>query len=150
MEPVFQKCKKHNEFFKILPLDWHDTIISNWESYEQSGVIYVLKDNKKIIAGGIVFSENPPKPTPLELKHTHLFKQGYLYLGFIFVLEEYRQKKLASKWLLEVKNSYKKPKFWLSIEDYSLHSFYQKNGFKIIAEDSKAKDPEWLLVFDNT
>ena len=78
-----------------------------------------------------------------------IFKQGYLYLGFIFVLEEYRQKKLASKWLLEVKNSYKKPKFWLSIEDYSLHSFYQKNGFKIIAEDSKAKDPEWLLVFDN-
>ncbi|MDD7886066.1 GNAT family N-acetyltransferase [Flavivirga sp. 57AJ16] len=146
VETTFKKCKKSALFFSILPLEWQDIIIPQWEHYKDASIIYVLKENKKVIAGGIVFSKTPPNATLLELEYDYLFEYGYRYLGFIFVLPEYRNKKLASKWLEALKSLDKTQKFWLTIEEYALKSFYEKNEFKIIDESTSSKYKEWVLV----
>lgn len=142
----FKKIRTPNLFFKILPSDWQDIIIPQWSNYQESSTIYVIEHHKAVIAGGIVFSKTPPNATLLELDHSHLFDKGYLYLGFIFVLPEYRNKSIASKWLQALKDQHSDQKFWLTIEDFGLKFFYEKNGFKFMDQTINAGVDEWVLI----
>ena len=68
----------------------------------------------------------------IKMKQKNGSNKGYLYVGFIFVIEERRQQNLGSIWLDNLKKMYPNQKFWLTIEDLKLDTFYVKNGFKRI------------------
>lgn len=127
---VFKEITQYSQFFNILPLDWQETILPFWEIYKDSTKCYLLLENEKPIAGGLVFYKCPPDMLYAEEEANVWFNKGYLYLGFIYVLEERRGQNLGSFWLSKLKDKFPQQKYWLTIEDLGLHSFYAKNGFR--------------------
>ena len=109
--------------------------------------IFIFKENEELIAGGIVFSEKINEMTPFENSFEYLFKEGYLYLGYIWVVEQHRNKKLASKWLSYLKIQNPLQNYWLTIEEEELKHFYEKNDFKLIAESEDTDSKEWILTY---
>lgn len=137
-----------NEFFKILPPDWQEIIIGNWQKYANTAQVLVLKQHNKIVAGGIVFLNSHPGETAIETAYYKKLYPQYKYLGFIWVPVEERNKNFASKWLSCLKEANRKQNYWLTIEEESLKYFYQKNGFKLIEnENNSAFENEWILVY---
>jgi len=124
---------KAHLFFKMLPSDWKDTIVPFWNDLKSTTQLFVLIENETIIAGGLVFSKCPPDLMYYENEANIWFEKGYLYLGFIFVDEQQRNRSLGSLWLDNIKKQYSKTGFWLAIEDENLHKFYDKNGFEKVA-----------------
>ena len=100
---TFEVCTDYLEFFKILPNDWQENVAPVWESIKETTRGYLLLDNDKIIAGGLVFSKCPPDMLYAENEVDLWFNKGYLYLGFIYVIEERRQQNLGSIWLDNLK-----------------------------------------------
>ncbi len=137
------------QFFNILPQDWQVLIVPYWDSYKDSAKIYVLKEGDEVVAGGLVFSKSLPDMSDFERSVQHLFKEGYLYIGFIWVPEHKRNQQLASQWLTLLKNQDPNQKYWLTIEEAWLKHFYEKNGFKLIKESNYAADKEWLYTYSN-
>ncbi|MFP5471539.1 MAG: GNAT family N-acetyltransferase [Bacteroidia bacterium] len=132
-------------FFSILPKDWQKEIIPHWSNYTSTAKIYVLKQHNKILGGGIVFSTvSPDTMAYKELAQTY-FDKGYLYLAFIYVDEKLRGKNLGSIWLQNSLKTYPNQKFWLTIEDISLKSFYEKNGFELTQKISLPDWDEWVI-----
>lgn len=129
---VFKETKQFHQFFDMLPLDWQEGILPFWETYKSNTTCYLLLEDEVPLAGGLVFSKCPPDMMYAKKKAGVWFKKGYLYLGFIYVLEEKRGQNLGSIWLSNLKKMFPKQKFWLTIEDMGLHGFYTKNGFKRI------------------
>lgn len=125
----FKEIENPHIFFNILPVDWQESIVPYWDVYKSSTKCFALFDNDKLIAGGLVFSECPPDMLYAKEEADYWFLKGYLYLGFIYVLEEHRGENLGSVWLSSLKKMFPKQKFWLTIEDADLHGFYAKNGF---------------------
>lgn len=146
MEINFKKVKG-NQFFSILPEDWRSEIEPLWDKYKVDTGVYILKDNKKTIAGGLVFSTCSPDMLNREEEFQKWISQGYLYIGFLWVDEAYRGKSLGSMWLNELKNRNKHQKYWLTVEEESLVLFYQKNGFILVKELQKGENKEWLLTY---
>ena len=136
-----------NDFFSILPEDWRCLIAPYWEGYKANSTIYVLENHKEIVGGGIVFASASPDMTHFEKTQGKVyFDLGYLYIGFLWVIPEYRGRELGSKWLSLLKEQNKNQSYWLTIEEENLKAFYKKNGFECVAEsDSTTK--EWLLVY---
>lgn len=130
-----------HSFFKMLPIDWQETIVPFWEALKASTKIYVLIDNDALVAGGLVFSKCPPDMLYYEKEANVWFKKGYFYLGFIYVDETKRNQNFGSIWLDKVKELYHNNGFWLAIEDEKLHKFYTRNQFERIAT---IKTPESL------
>ncbi|MGE5943096.1 MAG: GNAT family N-acetyltransferase [Flavobacteriales bacterium] len=145
---VFKETTSFNDFFNMLPIDWQETILPFWDTYKNTTKCYVLQENDTPIAGGLVFSECPPDMLYAKEEANILFKNGYLYLGFIYVLEEKRGQKLGSIWLSNLKNINSKQKYWLTIEDLGLHGFYIKNGFTKIKTLNNNGQEEALYCFD--
>ncbi len=137
------------QFFNILPQDWQVLIVPYWDSYKDYAKIYVLKEGDEVVAGGLVFSKSLPDMSDFERSVQHLFKEGYLYIGFIWVPEHKRNLQLASQWLTLLKNQDPAQKYWLTIEEAWLKHFYEKNGFKLIKENNDAADKEWLYTYSN-
>lgn len=135
------------QFFNMLPEDWQVLIVPYWESYKDSAKIYVLKENEEVVAGGLVFSKSLPDMSNFERSLQHLFEEGYLYIGFIWVPLEKRNRNLASQWLTLLKSQNPTQKYWLTIEEEWLKHFYEKNGFKLIKESNDADNKEWLYVY---
>jgi len=135
------------QFFNMLPEDWQVLIVPYWESYKDDAKIYVLKENDEVVAGGLVFSKSLPDMSDFEKSLQYLFTEGYLYLGFIWVPLDKRNRQLASQWLTLLKNQDPTQKYWLTIEEPWLKHFYEKNGFKLIKESDDAGDKEWLYVY---
>ena len=135
------------QFFNMLPEDWQVLIVPYWESYKDVAKIYVLKENEEVVAGGLVFSKSLPDMSDFERAQQHFFKEGYLYIGFIWVPLDKRNKNLASQWLTLLKNLDPTQKYWLTIEEEWLKHFYEKNGFVLIEESDDAADKEWLYVY---
>ncbi len=135
------------QFFNMLPDDWQILIVPYWESYKDDAKIYVLKENEEVVAGGLVFSRSLPDMSDFEKSLQYLFSEGYLYLGFIWVPLDKRNRQLASQWLTLLKNQDPNQKYWLTIEEPWLKHFYEKNGFKLIKESDDAGDKEWLYVY---
>lgn len=133
------------QFFNILPADWQQLIVPYWNDYKDSTNIYILKEDDEVVAGGLVFSKSLPDMSIFEKSLQHLFSEGYLYIGFIWVATHKRNRQLASKWLSLLKSQ--NQKYWLTIEEESLKYFYEKNGFKLIKESNDKVDKEWLYTF---
>jgi GNAT superfamily N-acetyltransferase len=127
---IFQSCETIDSYFHILPLDWQETIVPFWKDLKTSTKAYVLLDDNQIIAGGLVFSQCPPDMLYARDEAEAWLNKGYLYVGFIYVIEEKRHQNLGSIWLDNLKKMFPKQKYWLTIEDLKLDTFYTKNGFK--------------------
>ena len=148
MEIEFNKiANSPAQFFNILPQDWQDIIVPQWDKFKNSSSIYVFKENEELIAGGIVFENGHPNRTSFEKKHQYLYTENYFYIGFVWVIPSKRNQQLASKWLSEIKKAAINQKFWLVIEEESLKYFYQKNDFKLIAESNAKNNKEWVLTY---
>ncbi|NKI27128.1 GNAT family N-acetyltransferase [Arenibacter sp. 6A1] len=136
------------EFFKIIPPDWQDIIIPIWDTYRENAKIYVLLDQGSIVAGGIVFEQDPPNMTDFELAEGKKYRDvSFQYIGFLYVNPNRRNQALGTQWLNALKAKKPKQSYWLTIEEEGLHAFYEKNGFQLV---SKSKDPsnrEWLLIY---
>jgi GNAT superfamily N-acetyltransferase len=133
-------------FFNILPADWRIEIEPYWLEYSGDCRIYGLNENESIIGGGIVFSTVSPDTRGYRDIAQRWLDRGYLYLGFIYVIEHRRGEGLGTLWIKEVKALNDEQRFWLSIDDKGLSSFYQRLGFKIVQEVQNAGEPEWILV----
>jgi GNAT superfamily N-acetyltransferase len=145
---TFEACTDCSEFFKILPKDWHEGIEPFWDTYKATTKGYLLIENNQIIAGGLVFYKCPPDMKYAEDEATIWITKGYLYVGFIYVIEERRQQNLGSVWLDNLKKMYPNQKFWLTIEDLKLDTFYTKNGFKRIKSLNNNGVEEVLYAFE--
>jgi|SRR5690606_10637332 len=135
-------------FFQLLPEDWKDVIVPYWDNYRGSAKIYTLTSENKILGGGIVFSSVSPDTEIYYFEAQNMLNQGYLYLGFLWVNEKYRSKGLGSKWLIELFKKNPLQKYWLSIEDFGLSSFYIKNGFKILKQLDVNGSTEWIMIYE--
>ena len=135
-------------FFNMLPDDWKVHIVPYWDNYKDSAKIYILKEGHEVVAGGLVLSKSLPDMSDFEHSLQHLFSEGYLYIGFIWVPEHNRNRQLASRWLTLLKNHDPNQKYWLTIEEQPLKYFYEKNGFNLIKESNDADDKEWLFTYE--
>ena len=146
---IFEKTERIDDFFNILPLDWQEAIIPFWDNLKSTTNCYILEENNQIIAGGLVFSTCPPDMKYAEKEANFWLNNGYLYLGFIYVIEEKRGQNLGSIWLDNLKKIHTNQKFWLTIEDLNLHGFYIKNDFKKATPLFNKGVEEVIYVFEN-
>jgi len=140
--------EQSNSFFKILPLDWQDGIVPYWKTSKKTTKIYVLEDNNEILAGGLVFSECPPEMEFFKIEAQEWFEKGYLYIGFLWVPEKFRNQNLGTLWLNALKQLDKNQKYWLTIEEDNLRYFYEKNEFRYCKTIQNETIKEQLLFFD--
>lgn len=145
---IFEQYINFDAFFNILPRDWKEYILTFWEDYKTSTNCYVLIDKDKLVAGGLVFSECPPDMLYAIDEANTWFEKGYLYLGFIFVIEEKRHQNLGSVWLNHLKTNNPNQKYWLTIEDLRLDTFYVKNDFKKVKTLHNQEQEEWLYIYE--
>jgi GNAT superfamily N-acetyltransferase len=138
-------------FFAILPKDWSDEIKPYWNSYKDTSTIYVVKQNKAIFGGGILF--NKPSPDMYDYnfdtktKMQSWFDKGFGYFAYFYILPEYRNKGLGHFWINQLLKLHKSKGLFLSIEDKSLIAFYEKAGFKISDEIDFEGGREWVMVW---
>ncbi len=147
MDYIF-KQSFNQDFFQLFPSDWYNSIVPYWSDYSDSSSIFLLYFKDEIIAGGVIFSSCSPDMMYNEKASQKWFDKGYLYLGFIWVNEEYRNKKIGSKWLQSLKDKFPAQKFWLTVDEENLIHFYTKNGFKLITTLKNGNDTEWLLTYE--
>lgn len=134
------------DFFEILPIEWQQDITDQWLEIESYLRVFIIENENGPQAGGLVFDQMPPD---MRL-HTHACQQwvdkGFFYLGYIWVNESYRSRKLGSQWISYLRNHYPGQNFWLSIEDIELLPFYEKNGFFVADVLHTPAGMEWVLV----
>lgn len=145
---TFQACSDFTSFFNILPKAWQEGIVPFWENYVETTKCYVLLENNQIIAGGLVFSICPPDMIYAKEEAEKWINNNYLYVGFIYVVEEKRNQNLGSLWLNQLKKTYPKQNFWLTIEDLELDAFYVKNGFQRIKSLNNHGVEEIIYAFE--
>ena len=148
MEYYFKEStNKPESFFNALPQDWQEGIVPYWTAYEDTARIFVFETGQEVIGGGSVFSTISPDTQPSYQRDAQRwFDEGYLYIGFLWISEKHRDKKLGSNWLQSVFTILPRQKFWLSIEEYALSSFYLRNGFELIERIDLAESQEWILA----
>ena len=146
MDIQFRKTTE-TEFFDILPIGWRNSIAPYWNDYKANSSIYGIYLNNKIIAGGIVFNTCSPDMLYNVSEAEQWFNENYLYIGFIWVKEEFRNQQLGSKWLKALIEQFPNQRFWLTVEDENLIKFYTKNGFQLIKSLKNGDDDEWLLTY---
>jgi GNAT superfamily N-acetyltransferase len=140
---------RHAEFFAMMPPDWQEIINKIWDKVKETSTIYAIVEEGAILAGGIVFTELLSEMTEFELELGRPFYDlGYGYIGFLWVDENRRNEQLGSKWLSLLKKQNIKQGFWLTIEEAGLKKFYEKNGFRTIAESEDKESMEWLCVYE--
>ncbi len=149
METVFQKyAGDPNHFFKLLPASWTGQLLEVWEYYTLKSELFVLVSEGKIVAGGLVVKGLPEDMQHFLQEAMFWSSQGYLYIGYLWVVEEYRNHGLGSKWLQALLAYYPKKRFWLAVEEEGLQKFYLANGFRLVKELANGNDVEWILVHD--
>ena len=139
---------KPDRFFEMLPVDWRDYIVPFWDDLRKNAQLFVLVENNIVLAGGLVFSKCPPDMMYYEKEANTWFNKGYLYLGYIFVDETQRHRRLGSLWLDKIKEEFPKQGLWLSIEEEGLHKFYVKNGFDRVASVINDGYEEGIYAFE--
>ena len=144
----FYRESNQNVFFDLLPRDWKDAIALYWDQYSEDTSIYLLEIDGDIVAGGIVFGICPPDMLNNEQEAEKWLNDGYLYIGFVWVVEVFRNRKYGSKWLNTLIKEHPGQKYWLTIEEERLLSFYAKNGFRCIKTLRNGSDTEWLLIYE--
>jgi ribosomal protein S18 acetylase RimI-like enzyme len=147
MELIFKEIPA-DKFFPLLPDSWLENIVPYWEQYKLNTKIYGLFDGVNILAGGIVFSTCSPDMQYNPEEALNWLDKGYLYIGFLWVPEAYRGKKLGSEWLHLLMQRFPEQKFWLTVEEEDLIQFYKKNRFKLIKSLKNDHDTDWLMVYE--
>jgi GNAT superfamily N-acetyltransferase len=137
-----------DDFFQILPVDWKNEITPIWKRYATKTQIFVLKDGDQIVAGGIV-----AHGMPLDMHHffqevMEWVDKGYRYIGYLWVIESRRNRRLGSLWLEALAKHDPKVNYWLTIEEEELKQFYLRNGFRTVKKIEKNGLTEWLMVKD--
>ncbi len=135
-------------FFPVLPESWQENIVPYWDQYKHNTKIYGLFDGLKFMAGGIVFSTCSPDMWYNPEEAQTWLDQGYLYIGFLWVSEQYRGKRLGSAWLNFLKKDSPEQKYWLTVEEEDLIQFYKKHHFNLIKSLQNGEDTDWLLVYE--
>ena len=148
MKPIIFKELKNNseKFFKIVPQEWQEEITPFWDSLKSDAKIYILENRTKIIGGGIVFHKLPPNFDYFETEANSLFAKGYLYLGFIWIEENFRNQNLGSFWLNHLKAQDLSQKYFLLTEEDHLQHFYEKNDFLRLKTVRNQDQEEWLYI----
>ncbi|NJM15456.1 MAG: GNAT family N-acetyltransferase [Bacteroidales bacterium] len=131
-----------------MPDDWQEEIVPYWSNYAHNSKIFGLEENNKTVAGGIVFSTVSPDTEIYKDIALQYFNNGYLYLGFIYVLEHRRGEGLGLLWLKELHALYPLQKWWLAIDNIGLSKFYGKLGYSIKQELDLNFQTEWLMAHD--
>jgi GNAT superfamily N-acetyltransferase len=140
---------RHADFFAMMPPDWQEIINKIWDKVKETSTIYAILEEGSILVGGILFTELLSEMTEFEFELGRpFFDLGYGYIGFLWVAENRRNEQLGSKWLSLLKKQNVKQGFWLTIEEEDLKKFYEKNGFKTIAESEDKESMEWLCVYE--
>lgn len=132
-------------FFALLPPDWSGEIVPYWPDYAGTARIFTLESGGEVLGGGILFSTPAPDILAYGEEAQHWFDNGFLYIGFLWIAEAQRGKQLGSFWLQQLKELLPGQPFWLSIDDYSLLPFYERNGFRLAKEVRLATGVEWIL-----
>lgn len=135
-------------FFGVLPDDWREGIAPYWHKYEESTNVYVLEKENRIAGGGLVFSTPAPDTLTYKEEAEHWFDQGYLYIGFLWIDEQFRNQRLGSYWLRQLFARDQSQRFWLAIEEEDLAAFYQKNGFYVKKTIHPGSSMEWIMLRD--
>lgn len=148
MGPITFRELKHNsqQFFEILPLEWQDEIVPFWNAFKSHAKIYIIEVQQTLIGGGIVFYKSPPNFDYFETEAKSLFKEGYRYLGFIWIDENHRNKNLGSFWLEHLKAQDHNQKYFLLTEEDHLQHFYEKNDFLRVKSIRNQDQVEWLYL----
>lgn len=153
MKEVVYNFKKYKsnpfDFFNLLPEDWREVLLPIWEKHHLAAEVYVLLNENKIVAGGIVFKEYTEDMVCFKEDAISLLNSGSLYIGYVYVIEAERGKDLGSRWLKSIKNEFSNTNFWLTIEEEGLKGFYKKNNFEPYKEYFKNNVLESLLIFEN-
>jgi GNAT superfamily N-acetyltransferase len=145
----FEEITDHAQaFFDILPPDWQEGIVPYWSEYKKSAQIMVLKKNGTILGGGIIFSSISPDTKIYADLAQSWFDRGCLYIGFLWIDEQFRNQKLGTKWLEEVFKLNLNQKYWLTIEEENLIRFYTQNQFRLIQKIELPEINEWLMAKD--
>ena len=75
---IFRKLKNPSDFFKTLPEDWLDELLPQWPVLKTTSEVYGVIKDYQVISGGIVFNQNLPQLSPVEIQAALLF-QGAKY-----------------------------------------------------------------------
>ncbi|WP_320417097.1 GNAT family N-acetyltransferase [Tenacibaculum sp. IB213877] len=148
MGTFIKPISNQTELFSILSDEWKELITPVWQLHASSSNIYGLFLNDQLIGGGILFYKMPPYATSFELENENLFKKGYVYLGYVWISENHRNKGYASKFLTLLKKENPSQKYWLTIEEENLRYFYEQNGFTMYAESENEYPKEWILTYN--
>jgi GNAT superfamily N-acetyltransferase len=133
-----------NIFFEMLPKEWSKELMPCWlESKSLIEVFGIVKEDQ-LLGGGLVFTEYTSENDSYPEVAQGYFDQGLLYLGFIWIDENYRGLNLGSFWLNEIQEMFPNKGFWLTIVDRSLGDFYEKNGFILDQRLELESGDEWV------
>lgn len=116
-------------FFSLLPKDWTDGLVPNWNLLKNNATVFVLENDTEICAGGIIFSKITPEMDSCKEDALYYFSKNYLYVGYVWVPENKRNRNYGFNWFKELFKADKNKHYWLVTEDKMLRKFYEKIGF---------------------
>lgn len=137
-------------FFDILTTEWKSGIVPFWKEYANNATIYGLIENKRVIAGAILFSTVSPDTKGYSKIAQHWLDKDYLYLAFVFVAENRRSEGLGSLLINKIKEQLPTQKFWLAIEDHGLLNFYNLLGFQFAQKVQNNDVEEWIMTYSHS
>jgi GNAT superfamily N-acetyltransferase len=129
---ILKILKNESIFIDLLPLEWQEGIQSIWKKNKEHALIYVLEQDNEICAGGIVFSALTPEMEVYKEEARYWFLKGYLYIGYVWVPENKRNKNYGSLLLKNLLLMDPKQHYWLTTEEQQLRYFYEKAGFTYV------------------
>ncbi|MEZ4857669.1 MAG: GNAT family N-acetyltransferase [Flavobacteriaceae bacterium] len=124
------RLPRPNRFFKILPTDWKESLIPIWNDVKNEAQVYVLEENKELLAGGIVFKAMIPEMETYQTEAMHWFSKNYAYIGYVWVPIEKRHQQYGTRWLEKLFSLNPNQHYWLTTEEKQLRQFYEKSGFR--------------------
>lgn len=129
--------------FTVYPADWKEVLLPTWPEYVETARVYGLFQEDRLTTVGILFHGAAPEMEAFETTAHRLFGEGHPYLGFLYTLPEYRGRGYAPKWLKALRKTLPEKMIWLTVEDPGLITFYETNGFILLAKSTTHE--EWLL-----
>lgn len=121
-------------FFDILPNDWQAAIQSFHDQIGESIKVVAIDFEDRVVGGGLLFSAQTSETDSYPKIAEYYFGRGYFYIGYLWVEEPFRGKQLGALWLHSVAEMFPENAFWLSIDDFGLAKFYERNGFTFASE----------------
>lgn len=137
-----------DEFLTGMPEEWRLDFCMYLENSVDRMELFTITEQGHILGGGMLFKGLPPEMKIFEKEVEPFVERGYLYIGFLFVVPEYRGQNIGSTWLGCIKTLYGDKGFWLTVEEPGLVSFYEKSGFKWTDTLIQGQICEELLIWE--